>query len=111
MTQVGSDLDLDLATNVVNFELNGRKIKAKSSQTLIEIAKHEGIEIPHLCYKSGMASVGNCRACVVEIEGERVLAPSCCRYPSENMKVQTDSAHRALTTVTTQKVGSRPLPA
>jgi formate dehydrogenase major subunit len=95
MTQVGSDLDLDLATNVVNFELNGRKIKAKSSQTLIEIAKHEGIEIPHLCYKSGMASVGNCRACVVEIEGERVLAPSCCRYPSENMKVQTDSA-RAL---------------
>jgi formate dehydrogenase major subunit len=95
MTQVASDLDLDLETEVVNFELNGRKIKAKSSQTLIEIAKHEGIEIPHLCYKSGMASVGNCRACVVEIEGERVLAPSCCRYPSENMKVQTDSA-RAL---------------
>ena len=95
MTQVASDLDLDLAIDVVNFELNGRKIKAKSSQTLIEIAKHEGIEIPHLCYKSGMESVGNCRACVVEIEGERVLAPSCCRYPSENMKVQTDSA-RAL---------------
>ena len=95
MTQVASDQDLDLAIDVVNFELNGRKIKAKSSQTLIEIAKHEGIEIPHLCYKSGMESVGNCRACVVEIEGERVLAPSCCRYPSENMKVQTDSA-RAL---------------
>ena len=95
MTQVASDLDLDLETDVVNFELNGRKIKAKSSQTLIEIAKHEGIEIPHLCYKSSMASVGNCRACMVEIEGERVLAPSCCRYPSENMKVQTDSA-RAL---------------
>ncbi len=95
MTQVASDLDLDLETEVVNFELNGRKIKAKSSQTLIEIAKHEGIEIPHLCYKSSMASVGNCRACMVEIEGERVLAPSCCRYPSENMKVQTDSA-RAL---------------
>jgi len=95
MTQVASDLDLDLAIDVVSFELNGRKIKAKSSQTLIEIAKHEGIEIPHLCYKSGMESVGNCRACVVEIEGERVLAPSCCRYPSENMKVQTDSA-RAL---------------
>ena len=95
MTQVASDLDLDLAIDVVSFELNGRKIQAKSSQTLIEIAKHEGIEIPHLCYKSGMESVGNCRACVVEIEGERVLAPSCCRYPSENMKVQTDSA-RAL---------------
>ena len=95
MTQVASDLDLDLAIDVVNFELNGRKIKAKSSQTLIEIAKHEGIEIPHLCYKNGMESVGNCRACVVEIEGERVLAPSCCRYPSENMKVQTHSA-RAL---------------
>jgi hypothetical protein len=48
MTQVASDLDLDLAIDVVNFELNGRKIKAKSSQTLIEIAKHEGIDLDAL---------------------------------------------------------------
>jgi formate dehydrogenase major subunit len=86
---------LALAGTLVNFELNGRPIAARTHETLIEIAQREGIEIPHLCYKEGMEVVGNCRSCMVEIDGERVLAPSCCRYPSEGMKVQSDSA-RAL---------------
>src|SRR6185503_1541768 len=51
-----------------------------------------GVEIPHLCYKEGMRPDGNCRACVVEIKGERVLAPSCCRKPAPGMEVTTDSA-------------------
>ena len=75
----------------VEFELNGRKISGRSNETLIEIAKREGIEIPHLCYKPGLEEVGNCRSCMVEIDGERVLAPSCCRYPSAGMKVRSDS--------------------
>ncbi|HEY6088073.1 MAG TPA: 2Fe-2S iron-sulfur cluster-binding protein, partial [Burkholderiaceae bacterium] len=80
---------------LVSFELNGREVSGKASETLIEIAKREGVEIPHLCYKPGLEQVGNCRACVVEIGGERVLAPSCCRSPSAGMKVTTDS-ERAL---------------
>jgi hypothetical protein len=48
-------------------------------ETLIEVADREGVEIPRLCYKEGMEAVGNCRSCMVEIDGERVLAPSCCR--------------------------------
>ena len=44
----------------------------------------------------GMRPDGNCRTCMVEIKGERVLAPSCCRYPKEGMEVTTNSA-RALT--------------
>jgi formate dehydrogenase major subunit len=75
----------------VKFEINGREVEAFANETLIEVAKREGIEIPHLCYKEGMEEVGNCRSCMVEINGERVLAPSCCRHPSNGMKVTTDS--------------------
>ncbi len=76
---------------VVKFELNGREVQGRASETIIEIAKREGVEIPHLCYKPGLETVGNCRACMVEIGGERVLAPSCCRSPSAGMKITTDS--------------------
>ena len=79
----------------VEFELNGRAVSGRSDELLIEIAQREGVEIPHLCYKSGMQAVGNCRSCMVEIAGERVLAPSCCRAPAAGMKVSTDS-ERAL---------------
>jgi len=75
----------------VTFELNGREVVGRVGETLIEIADREGVEIPRLCYKPGLEAVGNCRACVVEIAGERVLAPSCCRSPSAGMKVTTDS--------------------
>ena len=75
----------------VSFTLNGREVSAKANENLIEIARREGVEVPRLCYKPGLDAVGNCRACVVEIDGERALAPSCCRFPSAGMKVTTDS--------------------
>jgi formate dehydrogenase major subunit len=80
-----------LVAPIVNFELNGRSVDAPADETLIQVAKREGIEIPHLCYKEGLEVAGNCRACMVEIAGERVLAPSCCRTPTPGMKVTTDS--------------------
>ncbi|MBQ5947655.1 formate dehydrogenase subunit alpha [Massilia sp. ST3] len=80
---------------LITFELNGRSVDALPHETLIEVAAREGIEVPRLCYKEGMEAVGNCRSCMVEIDGERVLAPSCCRHPTAGMKVSTDSA-RAL---------------
>ena len=76
---------------MITFELNGRQVAADARDTLIEVARREGIEIPHLCYKEGMDVAGNCRSCMVEIGGERVLAPSCCRHPAHGMKVVTDS--------------------
>jgi len=76
---------------LINFLLNGRDVAGRATETIIEIAKREGVEIPHLCYKEGLAAVGNCRSCMVEIAGERVLAPSCCRTPVAGMKVTTDS--------------------
>lgn len=81
---------------LVEFTLDGQTISAFEDQTLIEIAKEHGKEIPHLCYKPGYRPDGNCRACVVEIKGERTLAPSCCRHPSNNMEVTTDSPRAVL---------------
>ena len=75
----------------VSIELNGQTVEARADQTLLKIAEDQGIEIPHLCYMDGLDTAGNCRACMVEIAGERVLAPSCCRYPAAGMKVTTNS--------------------
>lgn len=76
---------------IVNFTLDGNEFSAFQGETILQAAKRQGKEIPHLCYKDGLRPDGNCRACVVEIEGERVLAPSCCRMPSEGMKVKAES--------------------
>ena len=80
----------------VTFMLNGQTVTARADRTLLETADEHGIEIPRLCYMDGQRPDGNCRTCMVEIKGERVLAPSCCRYPTSGMEVTTNSA-RALT--------------
>ena len=95
MNAITRDEQARLDAPIVSFELNGRQVSARADQTLLNIAKAEGIAIPHLCYKDGLDVAGNCRACMVEIAGERVLAPSCCRSPTAGMKVSTDS-ERAL---------------
>jgi formate dehydrogenase major subunit len=84
--------------NCVNFTLDGREVHAHEGETIWQVAKREGIDIPHLCYspEPGYRADGNCRACMVEIEGERVLAASCIRKPANGMKVNA-SNHRAKT--------------
>ena len=81
---------------MVTFTLNGRSVVAQPDKTILQIAETEGIDIPRLCYMAGMRADGNCRTCMVEVKGERVLAASCCRYPKDGMEVTTNSA-RALT--------------
>lgn len=80
-----------LSAPTVSFSLNGREVVARADETLLQVADREGIDIPRLCYSAGLEAVGNCRSCMVEINGERVLAASCCRFPSVGMKVQTNS--------------------
>ncbi len=75
----------------IAFKLNGNDVVADGNETIIQAAKRHGIEIPHLCYKEGMRPDGNCRACMVEVKGERVLAASCCRKPAPGMEVTTNS--------------------
>ncbi|MBN9477016.1 MAG: formate dehydrogenase subunit alpha [Bordetella sp. SCN 67-23] len=83
--------ELGLSAVTVNFRLNGQEVSAADNETLIQVADRLGIEIPRLCHADGLEPAGNCRSCVVEIAGERVLAPSCCRTPRDGMEVTTDS--------------------
>ncbi|MCC7081824.1 MAG: formate dehydrogenase subunit alpha [Burkholderiales bacterium] len=75
----------------IAFKLDGKDVRAHAGETIIQTAKRHGIDIPRLCYKEGMRPDGNCRACMVEIEGERLLAPACCRKPASGMEVVTGS--------------------
>ncbi|ACL62492.1 formate dehydrogenase, alpha subunit (plasmid) [Methylobacterium nodulans ORS 2060] len=77
----------------VVFELDGEPVEARPGETLWAVAQRLGNPIPHLCHKPapGYRPDGNCRACMVEIEGERVLAASCKRVPAVGMKVKTQS--------------------
>ena len=77
---------------MVEFFLNNKRVKAEDGETIWQVAKKNGIMLPHLCYsdKPGYRADGNCRACMVSVEGERVLAASCIRQPTEGMKVSTE---------------------
>ena len=65
----------------VSFSLDGKAVEAQPGETIWQAAARHGTDIPHLCYRDsdGYRADGNCRACMVEIEGERVLAASCIR--------------------------------
>ena len=80
-------------SKTITFQLNGISTEAQADETLWQIAARTGTDIPHLCYapEPDYRPDGNCRACMVEIEGERTLAASCIRHPSEGMSVWTDS--------------------
>ncbi|WP_298360758.1 formate dehydrogenase subunit alpha [uncultured Litoreibacter sp.] len=75
----------------IKFTLDGKEVEAEKGETIWEVAKRVGTTIPHLCHKpeKGYRSDGNCRACMVNIDGERVLAASCIREPSEGMVVSS----------------------
>jgi len=76
-------------TEPVEFEIDGVAVVGYESEPILEAARRYGIDIPNLCHQPGYRPDGNCRSCVVEIEGERVLAPSCCRRPAPGMKVSS----------------------
>ena len=83
-------------TDAIKFTLDGEEVEARPGETIWQVANRRGVEIPHLCYSPapGYRPDGNCRACMVEIEGERVLAASCIRKPTSGMKV-TSASERA----------------
>ena len=77
----------------ISFYINNQTAEADTNETIWQVAKRLGIDIPHLCYspEPSYRPDGNCRACMVEVEGERVLAASCIRKPTDGMKVFTSS--------------------
>ena len=85
--------DKETTKKIIEFSLNGKNVSASEDETIWQVAKRMDLEIPHLCWKDspGYRADGNCRACMVEIEGERTLAASCLRKPTHGMKVNTSN--------------------
>ncbi|MEL7212994.1 MAG: formate dehydrogenase subunit alpha [Pseudomonadota bacterium] len=81
-------------SDVIRFTMDGVEVEAQPGETIWEVANGRGLVIPHLCHKPapGYRPDGNCRACMVEVEGERTLVASCIREPVDGMVVTTDSA-------------------
>ena len=82
-----------MSTTKIAFELDGKSVEADPGETIWQVAQRNGTKIPHLCWHPapGYRADGNCRACMVEVEGERVLAASCQRKAAAGMKVKTAS--------------------
>ncbi|MBM2575030.1 formate dehydrogenase subunit alpha [Jannaschia sp. Os4] len=97
---------------VITFTLDGEEVSARAGETIWEVAHGRGLRIPHLCHKPspGYRPDGNCRACMVEVEGERVLAASCVREPVEGMVVRTatDRAVKARAMVVEMLLADQP---
>ncbi|MEM0906218.1 MAG: formate dehydrogenase subunit alpha [Pseudomonadota bacterium] len=82
-----------LQPKLITFTLDGETVSAAEGETIFDVAKRSGTKIPHLCHRDapGYTPDGNCRACMVEIDGERTLAASCVRKPADGMRVTTKS--------------------
>lgn len=77
--------------DTVKLTIDGRTVEAKKGSTILEAAKAVGVNIPTLCYHPDLERMGVCRVCVVEIEGNRLLQPSCAYPVSEGMVVRTNT--------------------
>jgi len=113
MTEGPQNLDRTTTeTQGLAFELDGERVFAQAGESIWDVARRVGTEIPHLCHRPepGYRPDGNCRVCMVEIEGERVLAPSCKRMPAVGMKVrsQTERAKKAQSMVMELLVTDQP---
>ncbi|MBL0150083.1 MAG: formate dehydrogenase subunit alpha [Ideonella sp.] len=75
----------------IDFTLDGQALQAEAGETILQAAQRHGVAIPRLCFTDNQRAAGNCRACVVEVAGERTLAPSCCRAVQPGMVVQATS--------------------
>lgn len=76
---------------MVTLSINNQKVVVPEDTTVLEAARQINVNIPTLCHLEGLENYGSCRICVVEIEGEPRLSPSCMRTVSEGMEISTNS--------------------
>ena len=75
----------------VELEIDGEQVRVPEGSTILDACRSRGDDIPTLCYGETLTPVNACRVCVVEVEGSRVLVPSCARKAEDGMVVKTDS--------------------
>jgi bidirectional [NiFe] hydrogenase diaphorase subunit len=76
---------------IKTLQIDGRDVSAREDQTILEVARENGIKIPTLCNLDGLAPLGACRVCLVEVKGARRLLPACVTRVEEGMEVLTDT--------------------
>jgi NADP-reducing hydrogenase subunit HndD len=82
---------LETPKRLVDVEIDGQTVRVPEGATLLDACRAQGIDTPTLCYLENLTPVNVCRVCVVEVEGSRILVPSCSRKAEPGMKVHTDS--------------------
>ena len=95
---------------MISVEINGRPVSAKGGETILDVCRRAGVQVPTLCHMSDLTPTGACRICAVEVEGHRSLVPSCAFPAEDGMKVQTHSprAVRARQTIVELLLASHP---
>jgi NADH dehydrogenase/NADH:ubiquinone oxidoreductase subunit G len=78
-------------TENITLVIDGQEVTAEQGKTLLDAARENGKNVPTICFHEATTANGLCRMCVVEVEGMRVLQPSCIVQAGNNMKVQTHS--------------------
>jgi bidirectional [NiFe] hydrogenase diaphorase subunit len=78
-------------SNVITLKIDGQDVGARAEETILEVARENGIEIPTLCHLDGLSDVGGCRLCMVEVKGQSRLFTACMTPVQEGMEVTTRS--------------------
>ena len=77
--------------NLIALTIDGQEVKVKRGTSILQAARQIGIDIPTLCFLKEINEVGDCRMCIVEVEGRRGFATSCIEKVSEGMVVHTNT--------------------
>lgn len=76
---------------ILTFQIDGRDVTAREDETILSVARENGIHIPTLCHLDGLSERGACRLCIVEVKGMARPVPSCVTLPRQDMEVSTNS--------------------
>ncbi|MBK8020510.1 MAG: bidirectional hydrogenase complex protein HoxU [Chloroflexi bacterium] len=78
-------------TRVATLKINGQDVSGREDESILDVARENGIPIPTLCQLDGLSNVGACRLCLVEVTGVNKLLPACTTRVTEGMDVRTES--------------------
>jgi len=78
-------------TDIKTFTIDGKPVSATEGESILDVARQNGVNIPTLCHLEGLTPTGQCRLCMVEIAGSNRLTPSCVARPEDGMEVITES--------------------